>query len=207
MPSYLQFMLEAMLISLSGVMAPGPITATTIGEGSESPESGSLIAIGHGLFEFPLMIVLFLGFGYVFNLMVIKTAVGILGGGFLAFMGIGMLKTMGQTDIRSRKNHHHPVVTGILLSAGNPYFLIWWATIGVALILKSVQFGIVGFLVFAVCHWLCDFIWYTFLSHLAFRGKRFFGQKFQKFTFAVCGIALIFFSVKFIYDAVKIHLI
>ena len=207
MIEYIRFLFEALLISLSGIMAPGPITALTLGEGSESPKAGSLIAVGHGIFEFPLMVLLFLGFGFIFNFTFVKTAIGILGGVLLLFMGIGLLKGIHRTDIHSARNPHHPIVAGIILTAGNPYFLIWWATIGVSLILRSVKFGFIGFLIFAVLHWLCDFIWYTFLSMLSFRGGRFFGAKFQKIIFAICGASLLFFSAKFIYDAVKMYFI
>jgi threonine/homoserine/homoserine lactone efflux protein len=203
MIDYVRFLFEAVLISLSGIMAPGPITALTLGEGSESPKAGSFIAVGHGIFEFPLMALLFLGFGFIFNLTLVKTTIGILGGCLLFFMGIGLLKGIHKTEIHSVRNPHHPIVAGILLTAGNPYFLIWWATIGVSLILRSAKYGLIGFLIFAVIHWLCDLIWYTFLSNLSFKGGRFFGAKFQKIVFAVCGTSLIFFSAKFIYDAIK----
>lgn len=57
------FLLEASLISLSGVMAPGPLTTVTVGKGSRSPHAGGLVAIGHGIVEFPLMIFIFYGLG------------------------------------------------------------------------------------------------------------------------------------------------
>lgn len=61
----LTFLFEAVLISLSGVLAPGPITAVTIGKGKESPHAGAFVAIGHGIVEFPLIISIFYGFGYL----------------------------------------------------------------------------------------------------------------------------------------------
>jgi len=85
--SILTFIFEAVLISLSGVMAPGPITAVSIGKGNESSHAGALIAIGHGVVEFPLMIFIFYGFGYLLNLIYIKVLIGIIGGLFLLFMG------------------------------------------------------------------------------------------------------------------------
>ena len=59
--SLLLFLFEAVLISLSGVMAPGPMTAFAVGKGSESPHAGALIAIGHGIVEVSLMISVFYG--------------------------------------------------------------------------------------------------------------------------------------------------
>lgn len=197
------FLLEAVTISLSGVMAPGPMTATTVGKGSESPHAGAFIAFGHGIVEFPLMVALFYGAGYVLNQLAVKAAIGLLGGAFLLFMGIGMFRSMTQTDMDARKHPSSPLVAGILISIGNPYFLVWWATAGVALIIRSVQFGLVGFLIFALVHWLCDFVWCYFLSALSFKGGRFFGKGFQKAIFAVSGVFLLFLSGRFIFDAIK----
>jgi threonine/homoserine/homoserine lactone efflux protein len=187
-------------------MAPGPVTAVTVGKGNESPHAGAWVAIGHGIVEFPLMIAIFYGFGYLLNLFYVEAIIAFVGGLFLLVMGVGMFQGMAQVEVGSSTYTRSPVVAGILLSLGNPYFLIWWATVGAALILRSVSFGILGFVTFALAHWLCDFLWYYFLSALSFKGGRFFGQKFQKIVFATSGIFLLFFSGKFILGAVKAFL-
>ena len=61
------FLFQAMIISLSGVMAPGPITAATIAAGTKSRHSGALIAVGHGIVEFPLMFLILAGIGIIFE--------------------------------------------------------------------------------------------------------------------------------------------
>ena len=200
----LVFLFEAVLISLSGVMAPGPMTAVIVGKGTKSPHSGAQIAIGHGIIEFPLMIAIFYGFGYIINLSYIKEIIGIVGGLFLLIMCIGMFSSINKGEVRTDKYPHSPMLAGILISIGNPYFIIWWATVGAALILRSAKFGILWFLIFALLHWLCDFLWCSFLSNLSFRGRQFFGRKFQKYVFAICGVFLLFFSGKFIFNAVRL---
>jgi threonine/homoserine/homoserine lactone efflux protein len=200
----LTFLLEAVFISLSGVMAPGPITAVTVGRGSESPHAGAYVAIGHGIVEFPLMILIFYGLGSLFSLFYVKAAIAFVGGLFLLIMGVGMLRSVKRVEVSSRKHNRSPIIDGIVLSLGNPYFLIWWATVGATLILRSVSFGTVGFFMFAPTHWLCDFVWYYFLSVLSFKGGQFFGKKFQQIIFVVCGVLLLGFSGKFIIDAVKV---
>lgn len=197
------FLFEAVVISLSGVMAPGPITAVTLGTGTRSPHAGALIAIGHGIIEIPLMIAILYGFGAMLNHPSAKAAVGLVGGLFLLFMGIGMLRRFNRTEAKAQASNHSPIVAGIALSAGNPYFLIWWATVGATLIMRSVGFGIIGFTTFAVLHWLCDFVWCYLLSALSFRGGRFFGGVFQRAVFVLCGTLLLFFSGKFIIDAMR----
>jgi threonine/homoserine/homoserine lactone efflux protein len=198
----LLFLLEAILISLSGVMAPGPMTAVTVGKGNQSPHAGALIAVGHGIVEFPLMVAIFYGLGPVLDLDYTKAAISSVGGLLLLMMGVGMLRSMKKGEISSRQYAHSPVLAGILLSLGNPYFFIWWATVGATLISNSVDFGLLGFLLFAPLHWLCDFVWSYLLSALSFRGGQFFGKTFQQVISAVCGVFLLFFSGKFIADAI-----
>ncbi|MBA7569339.1 hypothetical protein ES708_11078 [subsurface metagenome] len=198
------FLLEAVLISLSGVMAPGPITAVTVSKGTKSPHAGAIIALGHGIVEIPLMILILYGFDEILKILYIKAIIGLLGGLFLLKMGLGLLKGIKLAKIDSSNDSHSPLMAGIILSLANPYFLIWWATIGSILIFRSITFGLLGFAIFMVLHWSCDFFWCYFLSALSFKGGQFFGKRLQQVLFLICGVFLLFFSSKFIYDAAKI---
>jgi len=198
------FLLEAVLISLSGVMAPGPITAVTLSKGTKSPHAGAIIALGHGIVEIPLMILILYGFGEILKIPYIKAIIGLLGGLFLLKMGLGLLQGIKQTKINSSNNTRSPLMAGIILSLANPYFLIWWATIGSILIFRSTTFGLLGFVIFMILHWSCDFFWCYFLSALSFKGGQFFGKRLQQVLFTICGVFLLFFSAKFIFDAMKI---
>jgi len=200
----LAFLLEAVLISLSGVMAPGPLTAVTVSKGTKSPHAGAIIALGHGIAEIPLMILMLYGFGEILKILYIKAIIGLLGGLFLLKMGLNLLQGIKQARIDSTNDLHSPLMAGIVLSLANPYFLIWWATIGSILISRSFTFGLLGFAIFMLLHWSCDFFWCYFLSALSFKGGQFFGKRLQQILFLICGIFLLFFSSKFIYDAVKI---
>ncbi|MHB9029023.1 MAG: LysE family transporter [Candidatus Latescibacterota bacterium] len=198
------FLLQTVLISLSGVMAPGPITAVTIGQGNRSPHAGAFIAAGHGIVEFPLMAGIFFGAGALLAFDPVKAAVFALGGIFLFWMGAGMLRSIGRVRVEARGEGSAPLVEGILLSLWNPYFLLWWATVGATLITRAVGFGVLGFILFALAHWLCDLIWLYFLSAVSFKGGHVFGIVFQKVVFGVCGVFLLFFGGKFLLDAARI---
>ena len=198
------FLMEAVLISLSGVMAPGPITAVTLSKGTKLPHAGAIIALGHGIVEIPLMILILYGFGEILKIPYIKVIIGLLGGLFLLKMGLNLLQGVKQAKINSSGNPRSPLMAGIILSLANPYFLIWWATIGSILIFRSITFGLLGFALFMILHWSCDFFWCYFLSALSFKGGQFFGKRLQQILFVICGIFLLFFSAKFIFDAGKI---
>ena len=201
--AYLFFLFQVVVISMSGVMAPGPITTATIVEGSKTRTAGVFIALGHGVVEIPLIIAIRYGLGSFFNLSGVKAAIGLGGGIVLLLMGISMVKAAKNVQETSDSpNPRSPLMAGILLSAGNPYFLVWWATVGAALILKSIAFGVLGFILFVLVHWLCDLGWYAFLSSLSFHGGRFFGHRFQQSLFVVCGLLLVLFSFKFILSSI-----
>lgn len=200
--AFLFFLAEAVFISLSGVMAPGPITAVAVGKGSEKPAAGVWIAIGHGIIEIPLMVAVYFGVGHLFRADSVKTVIGILGGLFVVWMGIGMLRGIRQEAVQPGLKSHSPFVAGILFSIGNPYFLIWWVTVGAALILRAVEYGIWGFIAFAAGHWLCDLAWDSFLSVLSFKGGQFFGKGFQRAIFALSGVMLLFFGGQLVWNSV-----
>ncbi|MGB2962433.1 MAG: LysE family transporter [Anaerolineales bacterium] len=201
--SFFTFILEAVAVSLSGVLAPGPITSVSVGYGSENPRAGAWVAVGHGLVEFPVMAAVFLGVGAVMDLPWVRTAISLVGGAFLLYMGIDMLRNIRQEEIRGSVSARSPIAAGALLSIGNPYFLIWWATVGAGLILRSTEFGLLGVAAFAIGHWLCDLGWDSFLSTLSFRGGQFFGKRFQQVVFAITGAFLLFYSGKLLLEGIR----
>lgn len=200
------FLLEAVIVSLSGVMAPGPLTAVTIAKGNESPGAGAMIAIGHGIVELPLMLFIFRGMGHLLNSADLKAVISVAGSLFLVMMSIDMFRSVRGVRGLSTNYPSSPLIAGVLLSVGNVYFFLWWATVGATLISRSVQFGVTGFLVFALAHWSCDLLWDSFLSLLTFRGDRFFGRRFQRIAFAICGACLLFYSCKSFVVALRLVL-
>lgn len=201
------FLLYAVAVSLSGVLSPGPMTAAAIGRGSRSPHSGSVMAIGHGVIEIPLLLLIILGIGPIFQSLFARTGIGIFGGGFLIWMGISMLKGADSADGEQRAvSRKGPFMTGLLLSAGNPYFLIWWATVGLNLVNKARQLGGAAFFMFAVIHWLCDLFWLELLSFSSYRGMKLLNEKSRIWIERGCAIVMIIFGLLFIYNAASLFL-
>jgi threonine/homoserine/homoserine lactone efflux protein len=196
----LLFLVEAFLISLSGAMAPGPVMTVTIGQGSRSPHAGAWIAAGHGAVEAPFIVAVMYGVGPLLSHSYVQAGIALAGGAFLMAMGVGMFRSLRGPEMHGSTDNRSPVVAGALLTASNPYFLIWWATVGAALIMRSVAFGAVGFAAFVIVHWLTDFLCSYLLSVLSYNGGHLFGPRFQRTVFALCGVVLVFFSLKLIVD-------
>ena len=198
------FLFEAAAISLSGVLAPGPVTAATLAAGTRQRHAGALVAIGHGLVEFPLMALIMVGMGVVFELRGVRIGIGLAGGAFLVFMGVQMLRSLTRpAEAAEAPKKANPVWTGVVLTGGNPYFLLWWATVGLALATRALHLGATAFALFAIVHWLCDLIWLEALSLASHRGSQLLGGRIQRIVLIVCGVALVAFGLLFAWDAAK----
>lgn len=201
--SYAGFLIQAVLISLSGVMAPGPLTVVVVGKGARSPSAGALIALGHGVVEFPVMALIVVGLAPILKHDAVATALGLAGGAVLLWMGIGLLRTVRAPALEAtRERQASPLLAGMLMSAGNPYFVVWWATVGATLVFRAWEFGLWQLVLFAVIHWSLDLIWYYVLSSASYRGTRLLGPRFLSAVSLVAGLVLLFFGVRFVADAV-----
>ena len=60
----------------------------------------------------------------------------------------------------------------MLATVANPYWFLWWATVGSTYILLGLRQGMLGFLAVYVGHIASDFSWYTAVSAAATRGRQ-----------------------------------
>jgi threonine/homoserine/homoserine lactone efflux protein len=90
------------------------------------------------------------------------------------------------------------VLTGILGSLSNPYWIIWWATIGLGYLISSMTYGIAGIVVFFIGHISADLAWYSLVSFAVARGRTLMGDKGYRLILLLCGIFLISFGAWFI---------
>jgi threonine/homoserine/homoserine lactone efflux protein len=202
--SLLIFLVQVFIISLSGALQPGPVTATALAIGSRNRYAGLELALGHAIIELPLMIIITMGIGRILESVRIQMAIGFAGGLLLLIMAVQMWITAAKTNAAAAEPRtDRPILAGLVLTVGNPYFLLWWATIGLKLATDAKEFGIWAFPLFAIVHWLCDGMWLHVLSWTSFKGARLLGPKSQKITLWICGAAMLLFAGKFILDAVR----
>jgi len=189
------FLLSAAGISLSGVMLPGPLTAATIAKGYDDRNAGVMIGIGHGIIEIPIIALIYFGFASYLDDPVVKTVSGLAGGALLVIMGLLIFFTFKKPVEGGAVMPYSPLVTGMVMTGGNPYIYLWWATIGVALITGAVTFGIAGLVLFTVVHLACDISWDQIVSMTVFRTRHLWTPKVQKIVFSICALVLIGFGI------------
>ncbi len=151
------FALTVVSISLSGVLAPGPLLAVTIAEGKRNRFAGFEISMGHAMIEIPIILALYV-FGSFADLGTERDLIALAGGVLMFYLAYRELR--GERKEPRIKG----ALSGILMSALNPYFIVWWLTVGLTLVLLSMEFGVAGLVAFIVLHELCDFGWLGFVS-------------------------------------------
>jgi len=182
---------------MSGVLLPGPLFAVTIEKASKQKTAGALIAIGHGIVEFPLMFLIFFLLSEFAIPWFIQAGVGIVGGLALIFMGVQTFRNRNRTDTTCVDSRQESIVAGLKTTAANPAFILWWLTIGTALILNAKTFGFVRFSMFAGLHWLCDFAWYTVVAFLIFKSHKFWTARVNQAIMFFCVTILVGFGAWF----------
>lgn len=161
-----------------------------------------MIALGHAIVEIPLILLLVAGVGGLLQSPAARAGIGLAGGSVLLLMGVQLLLSLRNPNVGSAAPvQRHPLLIGIVLTAANPYFLVWWATVGLALATKAVMFGALVLVLFAIVHWLCDLVWLEVLSVAGFKGSEVFGKRAQTVVSAICGTVLVGFGAMFLYDA------
>lgn len=182
------FLVSVLLISLSGVLMPGPLFAVTLKRAEKSKYAGILIALGHGLIEFPLMFLIY----YILSMYTIPTivqvAVGLVGGGMMVFMGIQTFRTRNKREEAKTSPMRETIIAGAYTTAINAGFILWWLTIGTTLVLNAQIFGFIGFAIFTGVHWFVDLSWYTVTAFAVFKSQSLWNGKIQSIIRSVITI-------------------
>ena len=199
------FAVAVIVISVSGVMSPGPLFAANIAYGLKGGvKAGLQMAYGHTVVELPLVILLGVGAISLEAIPQFRETIALLGAiSLFAFAGI-QIRSVLKKPTTTFEGKHGPFLAGIILSALNPFFLIWWFTIGFKLIsdaLLIASFAGIG-IMFAFHIWM-DYAWLCTVSFLSSKGKKILSNKnYSMFMIAISGI-LIYFGIVFAKEALS----
>jgi len=192
---------SSFVIALSGAMMPGPLLTVTI---SESPRrgmlTGPLLIAGHGMLEMTLVAALLLGLAPLLQQKAVFIVTAVAGATVLLWMAWGMFRALpamslqGPGTITGRKNL---LLAGILLSLANPFWTIWWVSIGLGYILHSMKFGLWGVVFFFCGHILADLFWYASVSAAVWKGKAFLNDRMYRLLIGLCASFLVVFAFVF----------
>lgn len=200
-----EFAVAVIIISISGVMSPGPLFAANVAYGLRGgAKTGLKMAYGHTVVELPLVILLGIGAITLETIPQFRETVALLGAiSLFVFAGI-QIRSVLKKPTTIFEGKHGPFLAGIMLSALNPFFLIWWFTIGFKLISDSlVLASFAGIGIMFVFHIWMDYAWLCGVSFLSSKGKKVLSNKNYSIFMIAISCVLIYFGIVFVTEALS----
>lgn len=212
----------AFLVGLSGAMAPGSLLVVTISESVRRGFSaGPLISLGHALLELIMVVFLAAGLGQVLAHHQVLGLVGISGGVMLLWFAYATWKSAGQAQLalsldadpkgcdpapssRLPSGRWATVGAGVAASLSNPYWILWWATIGAAYVATAAGYGATGVGVFYTGHIASDFLWYSLVAWAIATGKRFINDRAYRLALYTCSLFLVALAIYFLQLGIRL---
>jgi len=203
---------SAFVVALSGALMPGPLLTVTV---AHSPRFGwtfgPLAILGHAILELGLISLIFLGAGPLLKSAGVQSAVGLVGGVILLWMSWSMvaMARSGREDGSGEgevQRGDRAVWLGILTSISNPYWTLWWATVGLAFLTAAARSGPLGIVIFFLGHISGDLAWYTLVSVGVSRGRKFIGTSFYSGVLFLCAAILVVLGGWFVWYGGKLAL-
>jgi threonine/homoserine/homoserine lactone efflux protein len=208
----LDFGVEIIAVSASGVLAPGPLFFMNLLYGSRfGMQSGFKVAYGHTIVELPLVIFLAGGLFTFDAARKYSSTIGLIGGiAILAFAGLQIRSIIRKKGVYaaapapSLAGEKGPFIAGVILSALNPFFLIWWFTAGLKLIADSATFGVgTGLAILFALHIWMDYAWLGGSAYLASKGSRLLKSRYYPLMLAGLSAVLVYYGISFLIQAVE----
>jgi threonine/homoserine/homoserine lactone efflux protein len=194
------------LVGLTGALSPGPLTTLAIREGMRRGFwAGPALAAGHGALELALVVALALGLDRVLDEEAVTATIAFAGGGFLLLLGAQIIRTAPRQELElgaargwaEADGRGWPAtalglaVSGVAVSAANPFWLLWWATVGAAYIATALEEGAAGVGAFYGAHVLSDLAWLSVIAFALATGRRIMSRTAYRLVLAACGVFLL----------------
>jgi threonine/homoserine/homoserine lactone efflux protein len=193
---------------------PGPLLTVTIAQTASHGFIAALALVaGHSLLELFTVFGIALGLGAFLKKRAVTGTISIAGGLILIWMGWGMLPGIslalgaGKSAGGQEGSMHllELILTGAAVSVTNPYWVVWWATIGVTAFATlshrsskpSENLPAIGAFYFG--HIMGDIIWYLLVGAVVATGRSFISPMVYKIVVQVCGGFLILLGASFIF--------
>lgn len=193
--------ITSFLVGFSGASSPGPMLTMVLAQSSIKGWFEAVkIVTGHAILEGVLVILLLLGLQPFLQNQVFLKSFSFLGSLFLLYMGIGLFVSLLKNNIHIKNASSlkiPSILGGILVSLSNPYWLMWWITIGVSFLTQAKVYLIFGVLSFYFGHILSDYVWYAFIGLIGQGLSLPFWKRIYKVILYFASVFLIFFGIYF----------
>lgn len=200
----------AFVIALTGAMAPGPLLTLAIVQAFRRGPRALWLMAGHALVEAFLLAGFAFGLQGVLRRPIVHSVLGLAGGAFLLWTGIGLLLAAVSGRLRlptsaegAEPERFRPVWQGAVVSVSNPYWSLWWATVGIKLAADSLAVGPLGVGAFFLGHELADVGWYGFVILAVSSGRKLLSARAYRALIGTCAAFLVVLGAGFLWEGLS----
>lgn len=199
----------SLVVGFSGAMMPGPLLLVNVHQTARRGlVAAPLVTMGHAAAELAFTLALFLGLGPLLGAPPIITLIALVGGGVLVWMGLGMVREARFVSLineaRPGPVGWGPVGAGVTASISNPYWCIWWATVGAGYVALARPLGLPGVAAFFLGHITSDLVWLTLISFTLVSGKRVMSDRVYRLLLTGLGIFLCVLAAGILFWALRL---
>lgn len=220
--SPLSILTSSFIVGLSGALMPGPLATLTLersaGAAAEHGPRAALwtafwVCTGHALLELVIIAALVVGVGNFLTQPIVTGAIGVAGGAVLLWMGwtmvtrarIARLEAVAAESARPARIPTS-LLGGALVSISNPYWLLWWATVGATYLSLWTQGSLARMSAFYIGHVAADYVWLLLIAGLVAYGGKLLPVGFYRGLVGVLGAVLALLGIVFASGGVRILL-
>lgn len=202
---------SSLVVAWSGAMMPGPMLAVVVAETPrQGARAGPLVVLGHAILELALLAALVIGLGPILEREGVQATLSLVGGVMLVVTAVMMIVAVARGTARLEwdaegggAGHVRTVLGGIVSSLANPYWTVWWVTIGLGLLTKAYAIGVAALAAFYVGHILGDLTWYSAVSGAISAGRRWISERSYRVMIVVAAAFLFALAAWFLVSGLR----
>ncbi|MHA1713929.1 MAG: LysE family translocator [Candidatus Ranarchaeia archaeon] len=224
---------EWFLVGFTGAIVPGGVFIAIINLTSQRGwKAGELAIVGHAILEVFFVTLLSLGLSPILLMPTVQFWLPLFGGTVLTVSGLIAMSSQVRHTFSSSysctqiteqikekrsldythkdgasgsKEHSFSIGLGIATSLANPYFVLWWATVGATFIARFLPYfqpptiGVLPVaLIISITHSSADFIWYSIVIIAVLNGRKILGTKFYSLLITGSGLIMVYLGLTYL---------
>jgi threonine/homoserine/homoserine lactone efflux protein len=163
---------------------------------------GIKVALSPLITDFPIIMITVLILGRLAQFDIFLAIISFIGAIFLAYLGVESLRTRELNfDVKDSKSGS--LKKGIIANLLNPSPYLFWATVGTPLMFKAYKTDLLTSILFMISFYVFLTGSKIVVAFLVDRSKQFINQGIYLILMRILGVALLIFSLIFLYDGFK----
>ena len=198
-----QFISAGVLLGLTSGLSPGPLLTLVLTQTiRHNRAEGIKVALSPLITDFPIILITVLILGRLAQFDIFLAIISFIGAIFLAYLGVESLRTKKLNfDVKESKSGS--LKKGIIANLLNPSPYLFWATVGTPLMFKAYKTDPLTSILFMISFYVFLIGSKIVVAFLVDRSKQFINQRIYLVLMRILGVALLIFSLIFLYDGIK----